>query len=867
MGFWLASSLQAAWPPAGPLPALPEQVLADVEVYPHVVVRQVSPQLVGTNLTSGGADKKQVTEHATLTRVMEMGMQTVRFPNGCLADLYNWQKPATGQMTVTEFLDFCDAIGAEAYYTLNMQGGTEGLEGAPPADAPLAERIRYRHTAPNPCGYINYYHGTLAETIALLREHTIARALAGKRPLTHFELGNENWGQAKTDWPPEVYGATCEAYVRAMIETLADAQTRYPELTEVGLYVVIVGYPSMGNNQDPSQAVDRQINLAWTKEVNRLADLGLIEAVQEHFYTYGNNNGDALIWNAHNLVNILSLRHGIPNPRLGGYTDEDLEYHLPVEWTEWNVKCWGKRPDDRLPVTNGGFESDLDGWTVEVKPAGTGAAVVKPEAARRGSGGVELITGADGKAVEIRQVFPVKNRLPAATFGAALWVKTDYPLQLHAILRQANEGPDQGAILGQTVATQTNMWERLVFSGAPKAGTTEYELVIRLKGKKIRAWVDEVQFIRWETLQGSMPLVADRFEQQLHNVDALRTLLEWPTPRTHYHHLFGNYPCGQLQADGRERPNAYPFKLLAERIGPKLVKTHVSVPEFAYATPATWSTDFSGGTPSTSHIPALAATTTRDETDIYMILVNRTSDRPIQTRIHVRASVLGTVGDVRTLVGEDIDVPGAAIEAAPLSVGKPLVHTVPPYSAQVLRIPLKEVFAAMLVLPDLPVPPRQIMAGGSPTDDRFLMTADSVHPLAFTVERDAEWIHVTPSYGRVGGGALRLTLKYNTRRLSPGEYNANIIIHSPDALNSPQTVPVKLTVRPSAADLDGDGDVDEEDLARFQACLTGPGVAQQEPDCAKARLDEDTDVDQDDFAILEQCFGGSGKPPGPNCTR
>ena len=48
-------------------------------------------------------------------------------------------------------------------------------------------------------------------------------------------------------------------------------------------------------------------------------------------------------------------------------------------------------------------------------------------------------------------------------------------------------------------------------------------------------------------------------------------------------------------------------------------------------------------------------------------------------------------------------------------------------------------------------------------------------------------------------------------------------------------------------DFNFDGDVDQEDFGWFQACITGAGVAQNDPACLDARFDDDEDVDQDDF--------------------
>ena len=67
------------------------------------------------------------------------------------------------------------------------------------------------------------------------------------------------------------------------------------------------------------------------------------------------------------------------------------------------------------------------------------------------------------------------------------------------------------------------------------------------------------------------------------------------------------------------------------------------------------------------------------------------------------------------------------------------------------------------------------------------------------------------------------------------------------------------------SDFDQDGDVDQSDFGRLQACLTGPGMAQNDPACAPARLD-DEDVDRDDTAILQGCMSGPNVPAGPDCA-
>jgi len=66
-------------------------------------------------------------------------------------------------------------------------------------------------------------------------------------------------------------------------------------------------------------------------------------------------------------------------------------------------------------------------------------------------------------------------------------------------------------------------------------------------------------------------------------------------------------------------------------------------------------------------------------------------------------------------------------------------------------------------------------------------------------------------------------------------------------------------------DLDGDGDVDQEDFGFFQACLSGTSVP-HEPGCEDADLDSDTTVDQNDFAIFQGCMSGANVPADPDCA-
>lgn len=78
--------------------------------------------------------------------------------------------------------------------------------------------------------------------------------------------------------------------------------------------------------------------------------------------------------------------------------------------------------------------------------------------------------------------------------------------------------------------------------------------------------------------------------------------------------------------------------------------------------------------------------------------------------------------------------------------------------------------------------------------------------------------------------------------------------------------PVQITVLPAPGDLDSDGDVDLDDFAILQGCLSGPAVPQTDPGCEQAKMDGDEDVDVDDVTVFLNCLSGPGQPSDAFCT-
>jgi len=66
-------------------------------------------------------------------------------------------------------------------------------------------------------------------------------------------------------------------------------------------------------------------------------------------------------------------------------------------------------------------------------------------------------------------------------------------------------------------------------------------------------------------------------------------------------------------------------------------------------------------------------------------------------------------------------------------------------------------------------------------------------------------------------------------------------------------------------DFDLDADVDMDDFAHLQECLSGPTTEQNDPACLNARLDVDLDVDLADVQLFQQCMSGPHILPPPAC--
>ena len=675
----LTAVLQCALIFSGLTAALAQPETAVLRVFPDEVTVPLETTLFGTNISYG--DKRLVNDAEDSLMVKKAGITSMRFPNGCQADLYNWKSPSPTLVTVDEFMAFCEATDAEPYYTLNMQGGTIGLEGPVPEGATLDEKIQYRHTAPNPCGYTNYHFGTLEETLELLEEYTIKRAREGKLPIKCYEMGNENWGQAFTDWTPDVYGKTVEFYARAMRDRIKQAQYETPLAGIPDLYIVAVGFPVMGNNMKEADTPDRRTNIAWTKELNALKQAGLIDAVQEHFYPHGLANGGALAWVAHNFENILNVRRGIANPRLNGYLDPPLVYNMPIEFTEWNVKCWGQAPIMDRQIENTEFEAGLEGWNLD-----GGTARVAIWAARRGDRGIRVVTSKEETSILSAPFTPKEN---AKSYLFSAWVKSQQEEAVTISIHFA-EGDNAGAAINQWRIPIADRWVNAVVGAQIPENPGKLEVRITVDKPGI-VYIDEVYLAYHTDASGTAPRSAVTAEQTLFAVDSLRAMAEHGSPRSHIHHLAGNYPCGQLTSQGDIKDIFLAYQFFADARGSEVVRHELAcglMPHYSSVHP--WATDFNALAPNRDDIPEMTALASRDGRQLHILVINRTTDRDIPLLIDLGEAKAESGAAIRLLDLVDIDLPGVTLNEREYEWNPETSLTIPRHSARILSLKLAE---------------------------------------------------------------------------------------------------------------------------------------------------------------------------------
>jgi hypothetical protein len=120
------------------------------------------------------------------------------------------------------------------------------------------------------------------------------------------------------------------------------------------------------------------------------------------------------------------------------------------------------------------------------------------------------------------------------------------------------------------------------------------------------------------------------------------------------------------------------------------------------------------------------------------------------------------------------------------------------------------------------------------------------------------------------GHTAQLPLDLPPGTLSPNKLGFSLTVDdtgvAADINRANNTVTFTVVIPSVPADAEGDGDVDMQDYAGFQGCLSGPAMPYPEPACASLDFDADGDVDQSDYGVFQRCFSGSQLLGDPNCA-
>src|SRR5262245_48863112 len=104
-------------------------------------------------------------------------------------------------------------------------------------------------------------------------------------------------------------------------------------------------------------------------------------------------------------------------------------------------------------------------------------------------------------------------------------------------------------------------------------------------------------------------------------------------------------------------------------------------------------------------------------------------------------------------------------------------------------------------IPVVAVDPTSVSASGAqnganPASQQLAITNPSVGTLNWTATANQTWIGLSPNSGTAPNS---VTVSFSTAGLAIGTYNGAITINAPGASGSPKSIPVTLTVTPSAA--------------------------------------------------------------------
>jgi hypothetical protein len=87
-----------------------------------------------------------------------------------------------------------------------------------------------------------------------------------------------------------------------------------------------------------------------------------------------------------------------------------------------------------------------------------------------------------------------------------------------------------------------------------------------------------------------------------------------------------------------------------------------------------------------------------------------------------------------------------------------------------------------------------VTVGNNALSESFQVWNAGNGTLTYSITDNVNWFSLNPTSGTSTGEQDTITVTYNTSGLSAGSYSASITVSDPNAVNSPQTISVSLTV-------------------------------------------------------------------------
>jgi len=110
--------------------------------------------------------------------------------------------------------------------------------------------------------------------------------------------------------------------------------------------------------------------------------------------------------------------------------------------------------------------------------------------------------------------------------------------------------------------------------------------------------------------------------------------------------------------------------------------------------------------------------------------------------------------------------------------------------------------------------------GSNPADQTLGIYNSGDGTLNWSISDDADWLSLNPTSGSSTGETDNIALSVDTAGLSANTYTATITITAPGAANSPQTMPVTLTVKPGGViTVDKQVEASSDDCYTFQTTM------------------------------------------------